>query len=370
MAKYFIIAGEASGDFHAAEIVRKLKEIEPSVNISGVGGDRMMKESVNIKLHYQEIAYMGFWEVFLHLPALLKALKFCKKEIQNFQPDAVILVDFPGFNLRIASFARKHKIKVVYYISPQLWAWKEKRVYKIRRDVGLMICILPFEVKFYAKYGYQAYYCGHPLVSVISGYSPDFRFIEKYKHKNIIAVLPGSRKQEVSVILPEITKVFPLFPDYHFLVAGTTHVDYSYYQCVENVKNAEVIFDKTYDILSIAKAGVITSGTATLETALFRVPMMVCYSTSRLTYLLSKFLIKVRFISLVNLILNRHAVKELIQNQFNAQNISVELDNLLHDQSYRENILNDYKELILKLEEKDSAMNAARLIHEFINRDK
>lgn len=362
MPKYFIIAGEASGDLHASNLVRELKKTDPSVVFTGIGGNRMKEQGVNIVFDSGKIAFMGFAEVFLHLPVIFKALRLCKKELLDFQPDAVILVDYPGFNMKIASFAKKHHFKVIYYILPQIWAWKVRRVFKLKKLVDLLICILPFEPDFYAKFNVKAFYCGHPLVSLVSEFQPDICFTERYKDKKVVAVLPGSRKQEVSEILPVLYPVFRLFPAYHFVIAATSNLSPSCYQLPEDIPNAEVVFDKSYDILHLAEAGIITSGTATLETALFNVPMMVCYKTSGLTYYISKQLIKVKYISLVNLINQEQTVKELIQHNFNPEEIKNELEKLLFDEKYRNEMKMAFQKLRDSLGSGSASQKAAAII--------
>ena len=309
--KYYLIAGEASGDLHGSNLLRELVSIDSEAIFRGFGGDKMAEQDMTIVLHYKKIAFMGFKEVLLHLYTLMNAFKVVKKDILYFKPDVLILIDYPGFNLRMARFAKEHRIKVVYYISPQLWAWKEGRINTIRQNVDKMICILPFEKDYYVKWNYTVDYVGHPLVEAIESFqsSPDFITKHKLNDKPIIAILPGSRKQEIQKILPILVSVQKDFSAYQFVIAATANFSARFYKTAAGTENIKLVFDETYDLLSNARAGLIASGTATLETALFGIPLIVCYSTTSLTYHISKSFIKIKYISLVNLILDKPAVK-------------------------------------------------------------
>lgn len=341
--KYYIIAGEASGDLHGSNLIKELKKSDASADIRCWGGDKMAAAGAALVKHYRELAFMGFAEVLKNLPAILKNLSFCKKDIVNFNPDVLVLIDYPGFNMRIAKFARTKKIKTVYYISPQIWAWKEKRVHAINRDTDKMLVILPFEKEFYKKYGYKADYVGHPLAEVIGEWQKNHPNPTK---ENTIALLPGSRVQEIEKKLPIMLQVAPHFPEYRFAVAKAPGIPDSFYDTfIRLYKNVHTVTDNTYGLLSKAKAALVTSGTATLETALFGVPEIVCYKAGNVSYEIGKRLIKIKFISLVNLIMNREVVKELIQLELNEKNLVAELNKLLNEEKYIAAMKKDFAEL-------------------------
>jgi len=368
MSRFFIVCGEASGELHASNLVKELKLRAPFAEFSGFGGKKIAAQGVDVVFDYEKIAFMGFKEVFLHLKTILSALKFCKTKLLEFKPDAVILFDYPGFNMRIAEFARKNGIIVIYYISPQIWAWKENRIKKIKRNIDLLICILPFEKKYYKKHNYEVQYFGHPLVKLIEAHKTDSDFIEKYKGKKVIAILPGSRKQELARMLAEMTKVVKYFSEYYFIVAASSNMDISCFEQVKLTTNIEIVFGKTYDVLSIAHAGIIKSGTSTLEAALFNLPMVVCYKTSAITYQLSKIFAKVKFISLVNLIANKPIVVELIQKNMNEISIKEELSKILNNENYRLNMLENYSKLKSELGNTEAYRSAAQYINEFLKK--
>ena len=343
--KYYIIAGEASGDLHASNFVKALKQKNPSVELRGWGGDLMQEAGVDVVKHYKELAFMGFLEVAKNIRTILGNFKICKKDILKYQPDAVILVDYPGFNLRMAKWLKTNKIKVLYYISPQIWAWHQSRVKDIRKNVDRMFVILPFEQAFYAKYGMEVDFVGHPLLDVVDDYnSQDLPL----SGKKMIALLPGSRKQEINLVLPEMLNVVAHFPDYEFVIAGAPSQSEGFYRkAMSNHALAQkmpIIFGQTYDILAKADGALVTSGTATLEAALFEVPQVVCYKGSAISYAIAKRLVKVDYISLVNLIAEEEMVKELIQSELNTKNLVHELKEILDDVN-RPKIKSDYKRL-------------------------
>ena len=352
----YIVTGEPSGDLHAANLVHELKAANNSIDIRAWGGERLIAEGVELARHIKDTAFMGFWDVLKNLNAIKQNLTYCKQDILRYKPDAIVLVDYPGFNLKIAQFAKQHGIKVFYYISPKVWAWNRSRVSKIKRYVDELLVIFPFEVDFYQKNGMEVTYVGNPLLDEIS--KGNFKFT--YQTENpIIALLPGSRKQEIETMLPEMLKVVDEFPSYQFVVAATNTFSKEYYQSFIKGKNVEFVFNETYGLLSNAIAAVITSGTASLEAVLFKVPQVVCYKTNWLTYILAKNLIKIKFLSLVNILMDRLVVKELIQADFNKRNIKKELDILL---SEREKILTDYDKLSNLLNKKGASKNAAQFI--------
>lgn len=367
---YYIIAGEASGDLHGSNLIKKLKQSDKNANVRCWGGDLMEVAGGNVVKHYRDLAFMGFIEVISNLPTILKNLSYCKKDILEFKPDALILIDYPGFNLRIAKWAKLNGFKVIYYISPQVWAWKEKRVNIIQQYVDKMLVILPFEKDFYQKWNYDADYVGHPLVEVIN------TFLEKKNtheaiypgNKKIIALLPGSRKQEILKKLPIMLEVAEKFKDYQFVVAKAPGLDENFYhQMLTPYKNVTSVVNKTYQLLSESSAALVTSGTATLETALFRVPQIICYKGNKVSYQIAKKLIKIKFIGLVNLIMDKPVVKELIQNELTVENLSNELRLIIENETYRNNILNDYDNLKSTLSKGgDASLNAANIIVKFL----
>lgn len=364
--KYYIIAGEASGDLHGSNLMKAIKNQEPEAKFRFWGGDLMAEVTGEKPVkHYRDLAFMGFLEVAMNLKTILRNIKFCKADIKNYQPDVLVLIDYPGFNLRIARFAKELGIRVVYYISPQLWAWKEGRVEIIKKYVDDMLVILPFEKDFYKKHEVDAHFVGHPLLDAISDLSEIDA--EKFKKQNslndreIIALLPGSRKQEVEKMLEIMLSVRPYFGDYQFVIAGAPSLPKSFYQKYVD-ENVHFVSNKTYDLLRCSRAALVTSGTATLETALLNVPEVVCYKSSRISYEIGKRLVKnIKFISLVNLIMDREIVTELIQNELNTNRLVAELKSILEG-SPRGQILNDYQQLRERLGGQGASENAAKII--------
>ncbi|MGC4128151.1 MAG: lipid-A-disaccharide synthase [Bergeyella sp.] len=366
--KYYIIAGEASGDLHASNLMKAIQQKDSDTDFRFWGGDLMQKVSGEKPVkHYKNLAFMGFVEVLMNLKTILNNIKFAKKDIQQYQPDVLILVDYPGFNLRIAEFAKKLGIKVVYYISPQLWAWKENRVKTIKKYVDEMLVILPFEKDFYKKHTIDAHFVGHPLLDAISDLKEinvvDFKKEFHLNDKEIIALLPGSRKQEVEKMLEMMLSVRPYFKEYQFVIAGAPSLPKGFYEKYVD-ENVHFVSNRTYDLLRCSKAALVTSGTATLETALLNIPEVVCYKGSKISYEIGKRLIgkNIKYISLVNLIMDKEVVKELIQKELNTKNIVHELNLVLNEN--RNRILNDYAELRKKLGGKGASEKAAEIIVE------
>lgn len=364
--RYYIIAGEASGDLHASNLMKALHTKDTDADFRFWGGDLMQEVGGTLVKHYRDLAFMGFAEVVRNLGTILGNLRFCKEDILAYKPDVLLLIDYPGFNMRIAEFAKKHGIKVHYYISPQLWAWKENRIHKIKRDVDHMYVILPFEKDFYEeKHGFQVEFVGHPLIDAIGNRTPKdpqvFRAENELSDKPIIALLPGSRKQEITKMLEVMLSMVDRFPEYQFVIAGAPSQDYDFYKSFIRSENIRFVSNKTYDLLSVATAALVTSGTATLETALFKVPEIVCYKTSSISYAIGKRLVKLKFISLVNLILDREVVKELIQNEFNSKNLEAELRKILSPETQKE-IEKSYLELETVLGGKGASAKVADLI--------
>ena len=365
--KYYIIAGEASGDLHGGNLIRQLKIQDPHADIRCWGGDRMQAAGGHVVKHYKELAFMGFAEVLMNLRTIFRNLDWCKQDILQYHPDVLILIDYPGFNMRIAKWAHPRGIRIVYYISPQVWAWKEGRVQQIRGNVDKMLVILPFEEAFYRRWNYPVEYVGHPLVEVIN----EARANAKPLHfsKPVIALLPGSRKQEILKKLPVMLRVSRDFPDYQFVVAQAPGQDEAFYKTLlEPYPNVASVCNQTYALLMTATAACVTSGTATLETALFGVPEVVCYKGSSISYQIARRLIRVKYISLVNLIMDRPIVKELIQDELTPENLRRELDDILHNPTRRAQLDKDYRELKELLSQGGHASaNAARSILQFLH---
>lgn len=369
--KYYIIAGEASGDLHGSNLIKALKKEDPSAEIRCWGGDLMEKAGGVLVKHYRDLAFMGFVEVLMNLSTILKNIKFCKQDIEKFHPDVIIFIDYPGFNMRIATWAKQKGIPTHYYISPQIWAWKENRIKAIKRDVDKMYVILPFEKDFYEKkHNFPVEFVGHPLIDAIHNRKTitkeDFIRENALEDKPIIALLPGSRKQEISKMLEIMLSVSDDFSDYQFVIAGAPSQEYSFYQTFLKKKNVHFVANKTYDLLSHSHAALVTSGTATLETALFKVPEVVCYKGNRISYEIAKRIITLKYISLVNLIMDKEVVKELIQNELNTKNLKSELQKIL-DPTYRQKLLQEYDVLEQKLGGDGASQKTAKLIVNSLN---
>ncbi len=349
--KYYIIAGEASGDMHAANLMKALSKGDNSAEFRCWGGDKMAAAGGTIVKHYKDLAFMGFVQVLRNLRTIFRNLDFCKQDILDYAPDVVILVDYPGFNLRIAKFLKQHQLKCFYYISPQIWAWNQSRAKQIKQNVDRMFVILPFEKDFYAKFDHEVDYVGHPLLDELEQIEETtfIREIHSLDERPIVALLPGSRKQEITVMLPEMLSVVSHFPSYQFVVAGAGSIDEQLYQDLIGQADVKFIKNQTYPILKEAKAALVTSGTATLETALFGVPQVVCYKGGWISYLVAKYLlIKVKFISLVNLVMDREVVTELIQGDLNTTRLTKELERILVPEEI-ERLQADHTELREKL---------------------
>jgi len=342
--KYFLIAGERSGDLHGSFLAEYIRKNDKSAEIIGWGGDYMEKAGVQLLKHYRELAIMGFWEVVKNLRTLSRLQKECKQAIVDFNPDAVVFIDYPGFNLRIAAFTKSKGFSNFYYISPKVWAWNQKRAYKLKRLIDRLFCILPFEKEFFKKYDFEVSYVGNPLKEAIKSYQFDREFMRRWQGRQVIAVLPGSRAQEVANVVSVLKEVVPEKPDALFLIAAVDNLPDSAYAELDNsFANVELVYNKTYEILKLADAAIVTSGTATLEAALLNAPQVVIYRTSGISYMLAKRLIKVPYISLVNLIAGKQVVKELIQGEMSASNVLSEINAILSaDGTYREQMLEGY----------------------------
>ncbi len=345
--KYYIIAGEASGDLHGSNLIKQLHVVDTAAEIRCWGGNLMQDAGASLVKHYSDLAFMGFTEVIKNLPTILKNIRFCKEDILQFKPDVLVLIDYPGFNLRIAEWAKKQGFKVVYYIAPQVWAWKANRVKKMKQCIDKMLVILPFEQDYFLKnWQWNVTYVGHPLVEVVNTFLEKNTTITPISEKPIIALLPGSRKQEIEKKLPIMLAVSSFFPDYQFVVAKAPGLTNEFYQpFLSNYQNVTAVENSTYSVLQQAKAALVTSGTATLETALFKVPQVVCYKSSAISYAIGKRLVKIKFISLVNLIMNQFVVKELIQHEMTTQNLVENLKELLYNHQQQQLIKQQYNAL-------------------------
>lgn len=368
--KYYIIAGEASGDLHGSNLIKELHRLDAAAEIRCWGGDLMQAAGATLVKHYRDLAIMGFTEVLLHLRTIFNNIKFCKEDIQAFNPDVLVMIDYPGINLRIASWAKPLGYKTVFYISPQVWAWKESRVPKMKQTIDKMLVILPFEKEYYKnKWNWEVEYVGHPLVKVIEE-EKQKPITEPLAAKDIVALLPGSRKQEILKKLPIMLEVSKNFPQYQFVVAKAPGQEDSFYEPIlQPYKNVSSVRNKTYQLLRQSKAALVTSGTATLETALFAVPEVVCYKGSNISYQIARRLIKVKYISLVNLIADKLVVKELIQDELNTANLTEELSLLLTNTERRARLEEDYLALKNILSAGgDASARAAESIYAFVNK--
>jgi len=369
--KYYIIAGEASGDLHAANLMKELKEVDATAEFRFWGGELMEAQGGTLVKHYRELAFMGFLEVVLNLSTILKNIKFCKKDIENYKPDVLIFIDYPGFNMRIAKWAKSLGYKTHYYISPQIWAWKENRIKEIKRDVDAMYVILPFEKEFYEKkHNFPVHFVGHPLIDAIADRPlidpAEFKKVNGLDEKPIIALLPGSRKQEINVMLSVMLSIVDDFPEFQFVIAGAPNQEESYYRQFIEKPNVKLLLNKTYDLLSVSHAALVTSGTATLETALYKIPQVVCYKGNRVSYEIAKRVIKLNYISLVNLILDKEVVTELIQTDFNKSKLKSELAKIL-DEYNRAILFLEYYDLEKKLGGRGASKKTAELIYKQIS---
>lgn len=367
--KYYLISGERSGDLHASNLIKSLNKLDPNANFRGMGGDYSKAQGQHLHVHYDEVALMGFLEVFLRFRKVLKYLSLVKKDILAYNPDVLILVDYGGFNIKIAKFAKANDIKVHYYIPPKVWAWNQKRALKLKAYTDQIYCILPFETEFFKKFEMQTHYVGNPLLDELKSFEPHSFFHQKNElsYQPIIALLPGSRKQELQNMLAILLQVVGKFPNAQFIIAGVKNLSDELYQPAINA-GIKVIYDQTYDLLHHANAAIVTSGTATLETALLRVPQVVVYKTSGLSYAIAKNLIRVPFISLVNLIADREVVKELIQDDFSVYNVAKELNKILSNTIYRGVMLQGYDEIKEKIGEQRASDMTAQLMWESLNK--
>ncbi len=367
--KYYIIAGEASGDLHGSNLIKALKKEDSNAQFRVWGGDLMRDAGATLVKHYKEMAFMGFVEVIKNIPTIFKNISFCKKDIEEYQPDLLIFIDYSGFNLRIAKWAKKNGFRTNYYISPQVWASRSYRVKKIKRDIDQMFVIFPFVKDFYEKHNYKVNFVGHPLLDAIHNRKKTDTDSFKKQHylddRPIIAILPGSRKQEITEMLSVMLSLVEQFKKYQFVIAGAPSQNYEFYEPFVQQKDVKFIANQTYDLLSVAHAGLVTSGTATLETALFKVPQVVCYKANNISYQIAKRIIQIKYISLVNLVLNRESVTELIQDDFNSEKLFKELTAILQEDT-RKRQLSDYEELEEKLGGQGASQKVAHLMVSYL----
>ena len=362
--KYYIIAGEGSGDLHASNLIKHLKRKDEQAEVRAWGGDLMEAQGATIVKHYRDLAFMGFIEVLMNLRTIMSNISFCKNDLLKFQPDTIILVDYPGFNLRIAEWAHQQGFKIIYYISPQIWAWKKNRVFKIKKYVDEMIVILPFEKDFYAKYDYPVSYVGHPLLDALpeaKEESKDIRYKLGLNDDPIIALLPGSRKQEVKKMLKIMLTQVRHFPEYQFVIAGAPSLEKAFYKEIIGEQDIKLFHNQTHQILQISHAALVTSGTATLEAAMIGIPEVVCYKGSRISFEIAKRIVDIKYISLVNLIMDEEIVKELIQQELNDKNLKIELSKILEGNG-REKMLQSFADLKEKLGAGGASERAAEIV--------
>jgi len=364
-----MIAGERSGDLHGGNLINALKKYDPHAVIQGFGGEYMEHAGMQLKVHYRDMAFMGFLEVVKNLNTISSYIKKCKADIIAFQPDVIILIDYGGFNRRIAKFGRDRGIKVFYYIPPKVWAWYQRRALELKRNVDRMFVILPFEKDFFKNFGVDVDYVGNPVLDAVKAHRQNENFRSSHRiptAKKIVALLPGSRKQELKFIIPVMNATVKQNPDFHFVVAAVQTLDENLYQGLHDMPNVTFVYEETYDLLTAADAAIVTSGTATLETALFKVPQIVVYKAPALTYHVVKALIRVPYISLVNLIANKEVVKEMIQHRANEAEISAELGKILVDGSYRSEMLSEYNRIFKILDTGSASDNAGRLMVDYL----
>ena len=368
--KYYIISGERSGDLHASNLVKAISREDTKALFRGTGGEYSQKAGVELYKNYKDIAFMGFFEVAINLRTISRIFREVQLDLLKYKPDVLILVDFGGFNMRMARFAKENNIKVFYYISPKIWAWNQKRAFKIKALVDRMFVIMPFEKDFYQKYDYKVDYVGNPVNDAVSSHQSNPSFLQEnhIPDKPLIAILAGSRKQEVTVMLETMVNIVPQFPEHHFVIAAVSNLPKEYYEKYKS-KNISVVYDQTYDLLVQAKAAVVTSGTATLETALFEVPQVVCYKTHPVTFFIGKLLVKIKFFSLPNLIADKEVVKELLQDQFTVETVSAELKELIKEGPHRENVLSGYKFIKEILGIENTSAKTASLMTKYLSTD-
>lgn len=368
--RYYIIAGERSGDLHGSNLMKELKRLDRLAVFRGFGGDYMQAEGVDLAVHYERMAFMGFVTLIKNYGTIRRMLKFCREDIQKFKPDVVILIDYGGFNRRIAKFTRPRGIKTFYYIPPKIWAWYQSRAKEIKANVDKLFVILPFEKEFYKKYDWEVDYVGNPVLDAIKAFKPDPDFLKKHgflNEKPIVALLPGSRKMELKFIVPLMAEIVKKHEGFQFAVAAVDGLDASLYLPLKQLAGVKFIEDDTYNLLHVSQAAIVTSGTATLETGLFRVPQVCVYKTGWLEYLIASSLVKVPFISLINLIAGKEVIRELIQQHATISGISDEVEKLIQNASYQNSILLEYDKIYKTLDTGSASGNTAKLMTKYLN---
>ena len=368
--RYYLIAGERSGNLNGGNLIKALRKHDQQAVLRGFGGEYMQEAGMEVVVNYQQMAFMGFVAVIANLGTISKLLKRCKQDIIQFKPDVIILIDYAGFNMRIAKFAKQNNLKVFYYISPKVWAWNIKRAWKLKANVDRLFSILPFEQTFFKKFDWEVDYVGNPVLDAIKAFQPDPDFLRKNNlstEKKIVALLPGSRKMELKRMIPVMAEVVKMNPRYQFVVAAVKTLPEELYAPLQEIPSVKFVYESTYDLLVYARAAIVTSGTATLETGLFKVPQAVIYKAGSIEYLLLKRLVKIPFISLSNLIVNRLVFKEFIQDEMNAANLNAELKLLLEDTAYRNKMLDDYEEVYKILDTGSASENTARLMFNYLS---
>jgi len=368
--KFYIIAGERSGDLHGGNLVKAMLRKSPSLSFRGFGGDEMKQAGVELVMHYDQLAFMGF-EAVINFFKIAKYMSDCKTDVLAYHPDALILIDYGGFNRQMAAFGKKNGIKVFYYIPPKVWAWRQARAWQLKKNVDHMFVILPFEKEFFKKYNFEVDYVGNPVLDAIKSFVPNPEFLSQHslkKETKIVALLPGSRKMELERMVPVMADVVRSMPNVQFVVAAVLNLPEELYQPLKEIGNVKFIYDATYDLLSHSDAAIVTSGTATLETGLFKVPQVVVYKAGDLEYWIGKKVVKVQFISLVNLIAGKEVVRELIQQQATAQKVQEELQSLLLESGHRKSILSEYDKLYKTLDTGSASENTANLILRYLGK--
>jgi len=367
--RYYIIAGERSGDLHGSNLVHALKKYDHQATLKGFGGEYMQQAGVELTVHYGDMAFMGLAEVLMNLNKISSYIRKCKEDIREFKPDVIILIDYGGFNRRIAKFGKAKGIKVFYYIPPKVWAWYQRRALELKANVDRMFVILPFEKEFFKKFDWDVDYVGNPVLDAVKSHRRDHEFLHGHaisSDRKVVALLPGSRKQELRMIIPVMADVVKQNPSFQFVVAAVKNLNEELYESLKPLQNVKFVYEETYDLLTVADAAIVTSGTATLETALFKVPQIVVYKASALTYQIVKRLIRVPYISLVNLIAGKEVVKEMIQYDANERSVSLELLKILKDQAYRNTMLEEYTKIATLLDTGSASDNAAKLMVNYL----
>lgn len=368
--KYYVIAGEASGDLHASNLIKEIRLIDPNAQFRGFGGDLMENAGMSLQKHYRDMAFMGLLPVLMNIRTIKKNFSFCEKDLLEFHSDVLLLVDYPGFNLRMAKYAKEHGIRTFYYISPKIWAWKKKRVFKVKAYVDELFTILPFENDFYQKYDYPVNYVGNPLLDAILSKKNEPDFSKFFKENNlpekpVLVLLPGSRRGEISVLLPTMLKAAAHFPEFQYIIAGAPNMGPEFYQPFMKDSQVPIIWEKTYEILIHSRIAIVSSGTATLETAILNVPQVVVYQmTPNWLFKYLKYFLTTKWVSLVNIILNREAVTELIQSDFTVKKVVLELEKILDNQENEKRMLADYADMMHLLGEPGASKRAASLMVE------